>query len=109
MDYKKTNAPGTTVTRDMMELCADTGNVYETVAIIARKTTKRQLRVLSNIIMYIPVVRLQNWHVFMQVRHCIWIPRNLVSTSLVLTVLFSSCRCSWNTSHRVQRKMKLRI
>ena len=34
MDYKKTNAPATTVTRDMMELCADTGNVYETVAII---------------------------------------------------------------------------
>ena len=64
---------------------------------------------LSNIIMYIPVVRLQNWHVFMQVRHCIWIPRNLVSTSLVLTVLFSSCRCSWSTSRRVQRKMKLRI
>ena len=32
MDYKKTNAPATTVTRDMMELCADKGNVYETVA-----------------------------------------------------------------------------
>ena len=31
MDYKKTNAPATTVTRDMMELCADTGNVYETM------------------------------------------------------------------------------
>ena len=31
MDYKKTNAPATTVTRDMMELCADTGNVYETL------------------------------------------------------------------------------
>ena len=34
MDYKKTNAPGSTVTRDMMELCADTGNEYETVSII---------------------------------------------------------------------------
>ena len=34
MDYKKTNAPSSTVTRDMMELCADTGNVYETVSII---------------------------------------------------------------------------
>ena len=29
MDYRKTNAPTTTVTRDMMELCEDTGNVYE--------------------------------------------------------------------------------
>ena len=37
MDYKKTNAPATTVTRDMMELCADTGNVYETVAIIGKR------------------------------------------------------------------------
>ena len=27
MDYKKTNAPATTVTRDMMELCADTSTI----------------------------------------------------------------------------------
>ena len=40
MDYKKTNAPGTTVTRDMMELCADTGNVYETVAIIGKRANQ---------------------------------------------------------------------
>ena len=31
MDYKKSNAPTNTVTRNMMELCEDTGNVYETV------------------------------------------------------------------------------
>ena len=37
MDYRKTNAPTTTVTRDMMELCEDTGNVYESVAIIGKK------------------------------------------------------------------------
>ena len=35
MDYRKTNAPVTTVTRDMMELCEDTGNVYETVALVS--------------------------------------------------------------------------
>lgn len=40
MDYKKTNAPATTVTRDMMELCADTGNVYETVAIIGKRANQ---------------------------------------------------------------------
>ena len=40
MDYKKTNAPGTTVTRDMMELCADTGNVYETVSIIGKRANQ---------------------------------------------------------------------
>ena len=33
----RTNAPTTTVTRDMMELCSDTGNVYETVAIIGKR------------------------------------------------------------------------
>lgn len=40
MDYKKTNAPLTTVTRDMIELSADTGNVYETVAIIAKRANQ---------------------------------------------------------------------
>ena len=40
MDYRKSNAPTTTVTRDMMQLCADTGNVYETVAIIAKRANQ---------------------------------------------------------------------
>ena len=28
MDYKKTNAPTNTVTRDIMDLCENTGNIY---------------------------------------------------------------------------------
>ena len=40
MDYRKTNAPTTTVTRDMMELCEDTGNVYESVAIMENVPTR---------------------------------------------------------------------
>ena len=40
MDYKKTNAPTNTVTRNMMDLCEDTGNVYETVAIIGKRATQ---------------------------------------------------------------------
>lgn len=40
MDYKKTNAPINTVTRDMMDLCKDTGNVYETVCIIAKRANQ---------------------------------------------------------------------
>ena len=40
MDYKKTNAPTNTVTRNMMDLCEDTGNVYETVAIIAKRANQ---------------------------------------------------------------------
>ena len=40
MDYKKTNAPSNTVTRDMIELSADTGNIYETVCIIAKRANQ---------------------------------------------------------------------
>lgn len=40
MDYKKTNAPVNTVTRDMVKLSEDTGNVYETVAIIAKRANQ---------------------------------------------------------------------
>jgi len=40
MDYKKTNAPLNTVTRDMIELSKDTGNVYETVCIIAKRANQ---------------------------------------------------------------------
>ena len=40
MDYKKSNAPLNTVTRDMIELSQDTGNVYETVCIIAKRANQ---------------------------------------------------------------------
>lgn len=40
MDFKKNNAPLNTVTRDMIELSADTGNVYETVSIIAKRANQ---------------------------------------------------------------------
>ena len=40
MDYKRTNAPLNTVTRDMIELSQDTGNIYETVAIIAKRSNQ---------------------------------------------------------------------
>lgn len=40
MDYKKSNAPSNTVTRDMMSLSADTQNVYETVRIIGKRANQ---------------------------------------------------------------------
>ena len=40
MDYKKTNAPLNTVTRDLIELSEDTGTVYETVCIIAKRANQ---------------------------------------------------------------------
>ena len=40
MDYKKTNAPTTTVTQNILDLCKDTGNIYESVAIIAKRANQ---------------------------------------------------------------------
>jgi DNA-directed RNA polymerase subunit K/omega len=40
MDYKKTNAPGTTVTRNLMSLAEGTGNVYESVRIIGKRANE---------------------------------------------------------------------
>ncbi|MCI9054395.1 MAG: DNA-directed RNA polymerase subunit omega [Muribaculaceae bacterium] len=40
MDYKKSNAPLNTVTRDLVELAEDTGNVYETVCIMAKRANQ---------------------------------------------------------------------
>lgn len=40
MDYKKTNAPTNTVTRDIMNLCDETGNIYESVAIIGKRANQ---------------------------------------------------------------------
>lgn len=40
MDYRKSNAPTSTVTRDMISLCEDTGNVYETVMIIGKRANQ---------------------------------------------------------------------
>ena len=56
-----------------------------------------------------PRVRLPNWHVSMQEKHCIWIPQNPVLTSQVLKPLFSNYKCLWSTSRKVQRRKKLRI
>lgn len=40
MDYKKSNAPLNTVTRDLVEMAEPTGNIYETVSIIAKRANQ---------------------------------------------------------------------
>ena len=40
MDYKKTNAPTNTVTQDILDLYEETGNIYESVAIIAKRANQ---------------------------------------------------------------------
>ena len=40
IDYKQTKAPKTTITRDLNELTEKVGNVYETVAIIGKRSNQ---------------------------------------------------------------------
>jgi len=45
MDLKKTNAPLTTVTRDLSEFVKDTGNIYESVVIIGKRANQISLEI----------------------------------------------------------------
>lgn len=49
MDYKKSKAPSTTITRNVMELCKDTGNIYESVAIIAKRSNQIALEIKNDL------------------------------------------------------------
>lgn len=49
MDYKKTNAPSNTVTRNVMDLCKETGNIYETVAILGKRANQVSLDIKSEL------------------------------------------------------------
>ena len=49
MDYKKSKAPVNTVTRDIMELCQETGNIYESVAIIAKRSNQLSVEIKQDL------------------------------------------------------------
>ncbi|MCH5176750.1 MAG: DNA-directed RNA polymerase subunit omega [Prevotellaceae bacterium] len=40
MDFKKTNAPTTTVTRNLNDLSKDTGNIYESVVVMSKRANQ---------------------------------------------------------------------
>ena len=40
MDFKKSKSPVNTVTRNIMDLCDETGNIYESVAIISKRANQ---------------------------------------------------------------------
>ena len=42
MDYKKTNAPDTTITRDFTDLEKDTGNIYKSIVIAGKRSNQIQ-------------------------------------------------------------------
>ena len=49
MDYKKSKAPVSTVTRNVMDLCQDTGNIYESVAIIAKRANQISVQIKEDL------------------------------------------------------------
>ncbi|MDR0394354.1 MAG: DNA-directed RNA polymerase subunit omega [Tannerella sp.] len=40
MDYRKSKAPSNTISRDMSRMWEETGNIYETVAIIGKRSNQ---------------------------------------------------------------------
>ena len=49
MDYKKAHAPVTPVRRTSMALCANTGNIYESVAIIAKRSNQISVEIKQDL------------------------------------------------------------
>ncbi|UKK49543.1 DNA-directed RNA polymerase subunit omega [Prevotella sp. E9-3] len=49
MDYKKSKAPVNTVTHNIMDLCEETGNIYESVAIIAKRANQISVQIKEDL------------------------------------------------------------
>lgn len=49
MDYKKSKAPITTITRDLDKLEAPTGNIYETVVVISKRSNQISVEVKAEL------------------------------------------------------------
>jgi len=49
MDYKKSKAPVNTTTRNIMDLCQETGNIYESVAIIAKRADQISVQIKEDL------------------------------------------------------------
>ena len=49
MDYKKSKAPVNTVTRNIMDLCKDTNNIYESVDIISKRANQISMQIKDDL------------------------------------------------------------
>ena len=49
MDYKKSKAPTNTVTRNIMDLCNETKNIYESVAIISKRANQISVEIKQDL------------------------------------------------------------
>ncbi len=49
MDYKESKAPVNTVTRNIMDMCESTGNIYESVAIISKRANQISVQIKEDL------------------------------------------------------------
>lgn len=49
MDYKKSKAPGNTVTRELPEMWKSTGNIYESIAIIGKRANQISVEIKQDL------------------------------------------------------------
>ena len=49
MDYKNSKAPVNTVTRNIMDLCDETDNIYESVAIIGKRANQISIEIKQDL------------------------------------------------------------
>lgn len=49
MDYKKTNASTTTITRDLEKLAEPTGNIYESVVIMSKRSNQISIDIKNDL------------------------------------------------------------
>ena len=49
MDYKKSDAAESTISRDSNSLCENTGNIYETVKIIGKRANQISVEIKSDL------------------------------------------------------------
>ena len=49
MDYRKSKAPSNTVTQDVQKLLKDTGNIYESVAIVAKRANQISVEIKQDL------------------------------------------------------------
>jgi len=49
MDYKKSKAPVNTVTRNIMDMATETGNIYESVVIISKRANQISVQIKEDL------------------------------------------------------------
>ncbi len=49
MDYKKSKAPVNTVTREIMDLCEETNNIYESIVIISKRANQISVEIKQDL------------------------------------------------------------